>query len=661
MVAALLGPVFATGLVLVGVTFWVRRSDPARFKSWIANQVKQATGRDFAIDGQLDLRLGRKTLLFFTDARMSNAEGARHPEMIKIGRCEIEVDITALLLGRFKLERLLLRDVVVQLEESADGKGNWQFAPTEESPNPKPEKKRQFDISVAQLRWDVVRIEFHRPIWPNPAVYDFRYLEAEIASLDKPVVIDLDMNWSGRPITAKGQIGAARQMLSGQALLMDLVVGSNGATLKTKGWLRGLNLDVEAELHGRSMSELDMISGLSFPNSSHYRISAHLTGNLSEQLQLANAKAKVGESDLAGHLLADYSGKRLIFTGELDAERWDFADLLGREQSTGTLDEPKRRPTRQKQILPAAPLPYGFITPLDVVAKIRAGHLTLAGYDYHNVTLEGGFENGKLKLKPLQALVAGGHLDVQVTADAKKRTFNIKGKAKQVDLALFLTSIGRRDDMLEGLVDLEIDLKGKGETIKSWLGAVSGKVNWQMQSGVIAQRYVDWLGRDLRRALPLLHELAASNSRFKNFSSPWVIVQGHAQTELTELDTELVQATMEGIIDLKSEKLNLMIKTRSQDIAIAMGPPVKITGTFANPILTPDAATLAVDGAKTAIDVATGVAQGGLNVFLPIMEAATNELHAAATGKKVKPVRAVENAVDGAVKGFEKSLKNFFK
>jgi uncharacterized protein involved in outer membrane biogenesis len=116
-------------LVLLGVAIAVWTVDPNEFIGPIQARIKAATGRDVAIGGGIDLKLGLEPRLVANDVRFGNAPWAKTPDMLTAKSVEAQVALLPLLQRRFDLIRLNLVDPVIVLETNKEGQGNWDLAP----------------------------------------------------------------------------------------------------------------------------------------------------------------------------------------------------------------------------------------------------------------------------------------------------------------------------------------------------------------------------------------------------------------------------------------------------------------------------------------------------------------------------------------------------
>src|SRR5260221_88628 len=119
--------------------------------SLLAERVKAATGRDFAIAGRLDLKLSLTPTLAVSDLRLANPPGFSRPDMATIAKLEGQIALWPLLSGRVQIERFALNGADIVLETNAQGRGNWVFETIAATPAPASESGRSLTLAIGAL------------------------------------------------------------------------------------------------------------------------------------------------------------------------------------------------------------------------------------------------------------------------------------------------------------------------------------------------------------------------------------------------------------------------------------------------------------------------------------------------------------------------------
>ena len=113
-----------TGLALAALLlFW----DWNWFKGPIERRVTAATGREFRIDGNLDVDLGRIVVVRVENLWLANVAWSLTPEMAKADLLRFEVPFWPLLRGERILRRVDIVRPALLLERNHRSTANWQF------------------------------------------------------------------------------------------------------------------------------------------------------------------------------------------------------------------------------------------------------------------------------------------------------------------------------------------------------------------------------------------------------------------------------------------------------------------------------------------------------------------------------------------------------
>ena len=102
-------------------------------KAQLEQRVSEQLGRDFRIEGPLELRPWRPFALSLADVRLANPDWAENPDLARIASVELDVDALAYLGGTVAIERLAITQPVLALEVREDGTPSWQLEVPEES------------------------------------------------------------------------------------------------------------------------------------------------------------------------------------------------------------------------------------------------------------------------------------------------------------------------------------------------------------------------------------------------------------------------------------------------------------------------------------------------------------------------------------------------
>lgn len=120
----------AVGLVAAAAVIAPWFIDANSFKPTIVAEVKKATGRDLKIDGPITLSLLPTPTATVTGVTFFNVPGAKNPHMVELKSVSVKPALLPLLGGDFEVSEVVLVEPKIVLEINAEGKPNWEFAPS---------------------------------------------------------------------------------------------------------------------------------------------------------------------------------------------------------------------------------------------------------------------------------------------------------------------------------------------------------------------------------------------------------------------------------------------------------------------------------------------------------------------------------------------------
>ncbi|MBV8393436.1 MAG: AsmA family protein, partial [Alphaproteobacteria bacterium] len=182
------------------------------YKPQIASEVKKATGRDLVIDGRIGLSLLPLPSVNVTGVKFFNMPGAKNANMVEIKSVTVRPSLFALIGGNVEVSSVTLVEPKIVLEINAQGRPNWEFAPSVSEAKPaaaKPSSPKP--LSLGELDVQDGTLIFSNSKTGQLVTADKANFRASVGSLDGPY----------------GLAGSA--IINGQALTVDLDVGAKGS------------------------------------------------------------------------------------------------------------------------------------------------------------------------------------------------------------------------------------------------------------------------------------------------------------------------------------------------------------------------------------------------------------------------------------------------
>lgn len=591
---------FLVALVLLVIALW----DWNWFKGPVERAVQAKTGREFHINGNLDVDLGRVVTVRGDGLTFANAEWSKQPQMASADRAEIDVRFWPLLRGQVLIPeiRMTRPDLLLETAPRKDQPGNWDFLGPSDGKPP----------VLRRLLIDDGRLQFLDAAGKTDILVALNSGKPKNADSAPPLLVKGKGRWQGNPFTLDGNTESPLELSNSDHPFRIHLDGRAGAThavasgtLTNPFALRTFDLDFM--LSGQDMEDLYPLVGLAIPSTPPYKLKGRLKRN-NDVWRYENFTGTAGDSDLGGTAQIEVGRERPFLKADLVSKRLDFDDLagfVGAPPKTGSGEsanaEQKAEAAELKasaKVLPDTPYNLSKLRAMDAdvrwkAQRINAPSLPLDDMDAH-LTLDAGL----LQLQPLNFGVAGGDIRSNIQLDARKDTIDTRLQAsiRKVQLGKLFPD-AKLAEQASGGISGDIDLRGQGNSVATMLGSSDGTVAVGMGRGHIGNLIMELAGLDVAESLKFLF----TGDRQIPLRCAWGdfgVARGVMTSTALAFDTEDTLILGEGTVDLKQEQLDLLLRPRPKDISIlALRSPLRIGGTFKDPSFRPDFKALGVRGA----------------------------------------------------------------
>lgn len=434
-------------------------------KQQIAELVKDATGRDLKINGDIDVTILPRPALRVEDVRLSNAPGASAPDMIQLPEARVSVAFGPLFEGQLATVVTLVRPIF-NLEKLADGRANWQFdaAPAATDGTSAPVQSGGDDERL-NVKLDSFRIVDGTISYFDSKSGSFERIEklnsdVSFDSLKGPFRLEGEAAIRGVPVAVETSTGKLKPDAPLPFLAEIKTPGGNTA-LRLRGSLSDPTGDpsIKAEVTATvddPAALLRATAGGSAP--------AVLAQNFSVQAGLAaSAKAvalnaievEFGEARITGDIKADFGETQkvsvVLRAGNLNLDAFLGGGTEKADKSStdaGTNAQPGDGGTTPPQMKTSAAagfeLPENVDATLDVVADV----VQYEGSVIRGLTTKAVLKDGRISVEDISAVLPGNS-----TVGVKGAIVAANG-APQVDFRV----TGRSDNLREVLEWLGVDV-----------------------------------------------------------------------------------------------------------------------------------------------------------------------------------------------------------
>ena len=101
--------------------------DISPYQQDIVQRLSQTLQRKFHLDGRLYVKLSLKPTILIQNLTIDNTGWGKAPHMLQAAEVEFSIDVVDWLFGRITIDRLILKQAAIHLEQSASGQNNWTF------------------------------------------------------------------------------------------------------------------------------------------------------------------------------------------------------------------------------------------------------------------------------------------------------------------------------------------------------------------------------------------------------------------------------------------------------------------------------------------------------------------------------------------------------
>ena len=467
--------------LMVMVYVFVATYDYNKLKPQIARMVKDATGRELNLGGEVNLDFGFSPALVVTDVTFANASWGSQPEMIKIGKLQAQVRLLPLLFRDVELRQMGLTGVEVLLETDPSGRGNWDLMAGDSS------DKRGRSFKPAQIDIDNIRIEnlsLTLRDGKTGSVTRFTLISFAVnrqAAADL-LALDLRAEYNGQPVMLSGKTGLIRDLLAHQRFPLKLSGTFSNAAVKIDGVIDDvLNLngiDLKAQASGKNLAKLELIKNIRLPETSAFDITGHLKGSkLSLTLRDVSGKLSGSGVDVA---ISGTVGDLIALNGidlQLKASGKDLAKIgpiIGQKLPATDKFTVQGRLTGSAKILSLSEA-HGSAHQGDLSLALDGGIKDLLNFSGVDLVVKGSgkdlSEVGAIidaKLPATDEFAVEGRLTGSAKALSLKEA---QGSAKQGSLSVALS--GEVKDLI-AFSGLDLQLKGSGKNLAE-IGSLIGE------------------------------------------------------------------------------------------------------------------------------------------------------------------------------------------
>ncbi|HEX2524964.1 MAG TPA: AsmA family protein [Geminicoccus sp.] len=572
----------------------------------VSDLVREATGRPFAVDGDVSLSLIPTPRLVAEQIRVGEGD----TPLLRLAKLEAVVGLAPLLSGRIDLERLILAEPVATLRVDANGQNNWSTRtnppeqPSSSSPDPAAGASSLPDLALGD-----VRIE--------DGVVDYADARSGVAERVEAINLTVDAPALAGPAALKGNA-----QVRGERVDLDLRVAELGELIEKSASPGSVAIDGPISLSldgllstspsGKIRVEMPDVgkalqwAKVTVPAKAPLPRQLTLTGDLKVDGKVVSLGAAELASDLlqgTGTVQYDGSAARPKLAGAFNTGVVDIERLIPRRP-----DEPAPAAAPPAQAAQAAqptgapeppapsdtPLNLPTSLPVDLDVTLRVGGVTTSGLTLGPSQVRTTSGANYLLVQLLEVRAYNGTLTGQINsaADANKiPRLAVKLAASGVQVGPLLRDLTKEEESLDGRLALNVDVTGDGRSVNSLLGNMDGKADVRLLAATAKGFDLTRLSGDPAQIAAVLAREGwrGGSTRIDQASASFAIANGMAVSNDVTGQAPPLQVSGNGRINLgarRIDRIELVSKAMAGQEQSALGQlptvPIVISGPFEN-------------------------------------------------------------------------------
>jgi len=401
----------------------------------------------------------------------------------------------------------------------------------------------------------------------------------------QPVTSSADLRLGQLPVAASVNAGSLDELLGSGPIKLQVMLATGDATISAEGSvadLRGNGLQLALSGHIPDLQRLGALADVAVPPlhdvSLEARVAAVPPGWAMRGLRLTSSGG-----DLAGDLTFGVAARPFL-RGTLVSQRLVLDSWLptplphpAAAQVAAPPAPPAPAPNR---VIPDTKLPLPALRRADADLRLSVGEAVWRGVSYRAAEATLHLDNGSLRLDPVTLQGPGGPMRAQLAAQADPPSLAVSLQAPGLAAGPVLAMFGA-PEFSSGTVDLTLDLRGQGDSLRQLAATLDGHAGFAMVDGAVDNRWLEGLlGEALRTANVPLEAGGRTTVRCAAIRAD--AAAGQVRLQALTLDTSRLKLDGDGVLNLANETLDLHLRPQLR-MGTLLSVPVRVTGMLRAP------------------------------------------------------------------------------
>jgi len=547
------------------------------------------SGRQVSVAGDFQFYFNVIDAKFYAEGlRVANPAWAGPRALFEARRIDSRIDTLSYIFGGRRIDWLDLDGAAIDAEWDAQHRRNsWTFAS-----NGKP-----FELpNITRALIDGTTIRYRDPKMLLAADINVDTVRAQGTQLMNAVRFDGGGSARRTPFTITGALLSPNSAMAGGKNQIALSINAARTRADITGTLPGATQIEGADLHldvrGRNIAELFSVAGIAVPETRSYRLRSAFT-KAGPKWRFTGLSGHFGDSDLAGKLTVAMHEPRLLLTADLVTKTLDIVDIapfigynpdaVAAKGGAATVRQVNGTP----RLLPDAPLRTDALRNFDARVKYRVANVRAKSVPVSNIGLTLTLDNSLLALSPLTFDVARGHLDSDITINARRNPVvtDYDIRLSPTPMGRLLAGFGVEESGTTGTLKARIKMTGRGDSVAKSLATSSGRIAIIMPKGTFWTRNVQLAELDLGTFVQkLIEDKLKEPVQINCGLIGFTVRDGIAAADPILIDTTKNVIVGRGGFSFRNEAVDLAFRADGKKFSLFSGQsPVSVGGYFAKP------------------------------------------------------------------------------
>ena len=634
--------VVAAGLVLIVVVgflaVWLL-VNPNAYKGKIAAAVKESTGRELILGGDISLSLLPRIALKLGPASLGNPAGFGDEPFLKFNRASVRVKLLPLLHQQLEMAGVELDGLDLRMRKNAEGKGNWEGFGSKSQATPAASTPTNFgqalhnlagiQVTNGRVSYETIIIDkfnFETGSLTNDGVIPVKLgfngdlgKPGETASVDAKFALRSDATGEDIKIEALSLSGLAslpgEQPAHWEFSAPSIVVNLTRQTLQVPAFAAAyLSARVNGQLAGTKIIDAPSMTGsvtlapvvlrelmprvgMPVPKTRDPRALSQLSASSefaydAKGTRLDKILVHLDDTKLQGHV-ALLSGDPSTLQFELAADRIDANRYLPPAEVANAQAKAAEQPSATAGKAPDK------AKPMQIDGTLGLASLHFSNMSFTSMRLTVASKDNVMRLFPTQAVIFGGRYSGDITLDNRTAVpaFSLDEHLADVDMAQLLADT-KAKGRLSGKGNVNLKATARGAAAEAIEKSLNGHFDANLANGALEG--VD-IAFELARATSLIEKKglpagsSSGHTKFDAFKMSAQITNGVASTKDLTISSPVLRVTGQGSANIPTKGIDFAVLATilKSPTATVADIPMKITGTYVDPTVRPDLEALA--------------------------------------------------------------------